>query len=256
MESMLTIEGVNLCVFRETNYPNKPTVIFLHDSLGCITLWRDFPKKLAKTCQCNILIYDRQGYGKSDAFSGKQRGQNYLELEADILIKLMDVCKLKQAILFGHSDGGSIALLAAAKYPSRVLSIVTEGAHVFVEDITLNGIREAVNTYQTTNLKEKLSKYHGDKTEEVFLAWTKTWLSDTFADWNVERFLGQIQCPALIIQGEKDEFGTVKQVDAIVKQVAGNAMKLMLADVGHNPHKEALDITLIHILAFLQPLNT
>src|SRR5262249_47331630 len=147
--------------------------------LGCITLWRDFPVNLAKLTGCNAIIYDRQGYGQSSHFDSK-RSKEYLEKEAEILAKLLEKCNIKKAILFGHSDGGSISLIAAARYPDRITGVITEGAHVFVEEITLQGIREAKELYKNTNLKEKLAKYHGEKTEDVFKAWTETWLSEEF----------------------------------------------------------------------------
>lgn len=217
----------------------RPTLVFLHDSLGCIQLWRDFPEKLALATQCNTFLYDRQGYGQSAPFSMEQRKPSYLEEEAYILEGVLQKAGIQQAILFGHSDGGSIALVAAADYPERIKGIITEGAHVFVEEITLSGIRAAVDAYKSTPLPQKLAKYHGDKTEQVFLAWTDTWLSPGFRSWNIEEYLPRIQCPGLIIQGKSDEYGTEAQVDAIVEQTGGKAEKWMIPGIGHSPHKEA-----------------
>lgn len=231
-----------------------PTVIFLHDSLGCIELWRDFPTRVGEAAGCNILVYDRQGYGKSAPFTTTERTNNYLEAEADILYMLMEQCSIPKAVLFGHSDGGSIALIAAAKYTELIKGVVTEGAHIFVEDITLNGIREAVQMYQTTNLRERLQKYHGDKTDAVFEAWTKTWLADRFKSWNIEHFLPQIKCPVLVIQGEDDEYGSIAQVNGIVEQVAGVAHKWMIPSIGHTPHKEASAIVLERSVSFIKGL--
>ena len=226
-------------VYPEAGAAGKPVLVFLHDSLGCIRLWRDFPEKLAQATGCTALIYDRQGYGQSSPFESINRGPDYLEQEADVLERLLEKLQIPQAILFGHSDGGSIALIAASKYKSRVKAIITEGAHVFVEEITLAGIREAVESYQTTNLPQKLQKYHGAKTEAVFCAWTDTWLSASFRSWNIEYFLPSILCPALIIQGEKDEYGTLAQVKAVVQQAQGPVQQLILPDIGHTPHREA-----------------
>lgn len=233
---------------------HKPTLVFLHDSLGCITLWRDFPKTLADLTQCNLFVYDRQGYGESAPFTNEKRDNNYLEKEADVLHDLLREKQIKKIILFGHSDGGSISLIYAAKYPAHVLGVITEGAHIFVEDITLNGIRAAVDLYQTTNLNEKLQKYHGDKTPALFNAWTQTWLSPAFRSWNIEQFLTAITCPVLVIQGDHDEYGSEKQVDGIIQQVKGRALKLMVPGVGHTPHKEALDEVLNHAAAFIASL--
>lgn len=217
----------------------RPTLVFLHDSLGCIQLWRDFPEKLAVATQCNAFLYDRRGYGQSSSFGPEERSASYLEEEAHTLAQVLQKAGIRQAILFGHSDGGSIALVAAAEYPGLIKGIITEGAHVFVEEITLAGIREAVAAYQTTPLPQKLAKYHGDKTERVFRAWTNTWLSPAFRNWNIEKYLPEIKCPALIIQGEEDEYGTEAQVNRIVQQSGGEAEKWMIPGIGHSPHKEA-----------------
>lgn len=248
----ISVKGIVAEYFN--NYPDRPTIIFLHDSLGCIELWRDFPQKLGKITKCNILTYDRQGYGKSEKFSDPKRDNNYMEKEADVLNELLNIWTIDKAILFGHSDGGSIALITAAKYPSKILGVITEGAHIFVEDVTINGIREAIDLYKTTNLKAKLEKYHGDKTEEMFWAWAGTWTSDEFSTWNIENFLSSINCPSLIIQGEDDEYGTLKQVEEIVRQTNGEASKLVIPTVKHTPHKEAPMLVLSELEKFIHDL--
>ena len=240
-EEFILVDDAELCL--KWYYPEaaagKPVLVFLHDSLGCIRLWRDFPEKLAQATGCTTLVYDRQGYGQSSPFQSINRGLDYLEQEADVLARLLEKQQIPQAILFGHSDGGSIALIAAAKYKYRINAIITEGAHVFVEELTLAGIRKAVEAYQTTDLPQKLQKYHGAKTEAVFRAWTDTWLSDSFRSWNIEHFLRSIHCPALIIQGAQDEYGTLAQVEAVVQQAQGPAQQLILPGIGHTPHREA-----------------
>ena len=231
---------------------HRPTLVFLHDSLGCIQLWRNFPEKLAEATACNALIYDRLGYGRSAPAGPEKREKDYLEKEAHVLVKVLQKAGIQQAILFGHSDGGSIALIAAAEYPELINGIITEGAHVFVEDITLAGIREAVKAYETTSLPQKLAKYHGNKTEWVFYAWTDTWLSPRFRDWNIEQYLPKIKCPVLVIQGGEDEYGSIRQVEAIVEQVKGPAEQLIIAGAGHSPHKEAAEVTLTGANEFLR----
>lgn len=239
--------------FQKINhYPNQPTIIFLHDSLGCIELWRDFPLQLAEKTKCNIIMYDRQGYGKSCPFSYEKREVNYLEQEADILAELLDFWKIENAILFGFSDGGSIALIFAAKYPGKTIGIITEGAHIFVENVTLNGIREAVLQYKTTNLKQKLERYHGDKVEALFNAWTKTWTSEEYQDWNIEHWVQQIECKSLIIQGENDEFGSLEQVEKIVSQTKGHSQTLVIANAGHSAHRENPEIVLEESAEFIR----
>jgi pimeloyl-ACP methyl ester carboxylesterase len=243
-----------LATFKTTDFPERPTLVFLHDSLGCIALWRDFPVLLGNLTRCNVLVYDRQGYGKSKPFDSIERTNDYMEIEADVLNDVLEENKIEKAILFGHSDGGSIALISAAKYPEKILGIITEGAHVFVETVTINGIKEAIIAYETTNLKQKLEKYHGNNTNDLFWAWAKTWTTPTFADWNIEHFLSQISCPALVIQGEEDEFGTLLQVDKIVNQVNGNVEKLVIPNVKHTPHKEVPELILEESKRFIEKI--
>jgi len=244
----------NIALKKIGNYPGSPTIIFLHDSLGCVTLWKDFPQRLGELTRCNVLVYDRLGYGKSGPFLFPKRDNDYVELEADLLNQLLVFWKIDRAILFGHSDGGSIALLAAAKYPERILGIITEGAHIFVEAITVNGIREAVALYETTDLKMKLQKYHGDKTEAMFRAWTETWMSDEFQTWNIENRIPLIECSALIIQGEEDEYGTLEQVEKICRGIGKKATKMIIPNVRHTPHKETPELILERTTTFIESL--
>lgn len=232
----------------------RPWLVFLHDSLGCITLWRDFPAHLALATGHHALVYDRRGYGQSAAFTTEPRTTAYLAAEAPVLRQLLDACQIGQAILFGHSDGGSIALLAAARYPERVAAVATEGAHVFVEELTLAGIRAARQQYLGSTLPERLARYHGPKTDAVFRAWADTWLAPDFRAWNIEAELPRIQCPVLVLQGENDEYGTVAQVDAIASQVGGPARAVLLPGAAHTPHKEAPDETLRLAVDFVRGL--
>lgn len=233
----------------------RPTIIFLHDSLGCIDLWRDFPQKLAEATSCNILVYDRLGYGKSDPMDTFIRPVNYLELEADILNDMLTELKIKNVILFGHSDGGSIALIYASKYPDRIRAVLCEAGHIFVEKVTLQGIQNAIVQYTTTNLAEKLAKYHGEKVEAIFKAWTLTWTREDFLSWNIEHLLSNIICPLLFIQGEDDEYGSLLQVERTIEQVSGKAEKLIIPSAGHTPHKESPDYTLTEATRFILNLN-
>lgn len=229
-------------------------IIFLHDSLGCITVWKDFPLRLAEKAKRSAVVYDRQGYGQSGPFSKPGRDNYYMEAEADFLVRFMNRLNIEKAILFGHSDGGSIALIATGKYPDRVEAIITEGAHVFVEEITLAGIREAAELYQTTDLRSKLEKHHGDKTDALFQAWTETWQTPTFWQWNVESFLPKINCPVLVIQGENDEYGSLSQVEAVYSKVSGIKEKLIIPGAGHTPHKEQGDLVVEAVANFLKVL--
>lgn len=244
MESDFSLSVNEIAVKRMIQYPTRPTLIFLHDSLGCIDLWKDFPEKLGDLTQCNVLIYDRQGHGKSCSFTNKQRNLNYLEVEADILSELINHWKLEQVVLFGHSDGGSIALVASAKYPEKIQGVITEAAHIFVEEVTVRGIKNNIGLYQSNDLKSKLEKYHGSKTDALFWAWASTWTSEEFRSWSIEKYLQKITCPTLVMQGKDDEYGTLKQVDGIINGISAYAEKWIIPDVGHTPHREKPELTI------------
>lgn len=220
----------------------RPTLVFLHDSLGCITVWRDVPARLAEALGCHALVYDRRGYGRSSAFAPVPRHPGYLEDEARGVREVLDRCGVADAVLFGHSDGGSIALLAAAMYPERVRAIVTEGAHVFVEERTLDGIREAKGWLASTDLRERLKRHHGALTDGVTSAWIDVWLSPAFRDWNIERYLPRITCPALVLQGADDEYGTPAQVEAIVRGIGAQATGHLIPGARHTPHRETPEV--------------
>ena len=234
----ISIEDFELNVSYTALDNSAATIVYLHDSLGCVSLWRDFPQQLGATVHANALLYDRRGYGLSSPFGDTARQTDYMEKEAEQLIMLLDQCGIEHPVLFGHSDGGTIALLAAAKYPQRFKAVITEGAHVFVEEITIDGILRAKEQY-TMGLKGRLEKYHGDKTQALFEAWTETWLSAAYRDWNIEHFLPQIQCPVLVIQGTEDEYGSIEQVESIVRHTSGPAESFMIVNAGHTPHKQS-----------------
>ncbi|MEN9612796.1 MAG: hypothetical protein RLZZ628_3610 [Bacteroidota bacterium] len=233
-------------------YQNEPlgegnTIVFLHEGLGSVTQWRDFPRMIGESTQYNVFLYDRLGHGNSSA-TVEKRGLDYLEKEAwEILPPLLQHYGIKNPILVGHSDGGSIALLYAARFP--VKKLITEAAHVLVEDLTLAGIREAIT--RKAFLIERLSRYHGDKTEALWSSWTDTWLSDFFQTWNIEAHLPKITCPSLIIQGEKDPYGTDLQVERIVSGIGAPAKALLIPEMGHTPHYEAKEIVSESIIHFI-----
>jgi len=233
------MDEAHIHIERHRFFEDAPTLVFLHDSLGCCRLWRDFPQRLAEAAGLNIFIYDRTGYGQSSPFGKEPRRNDYMEQEAEVLIRLLEQNKIEQPVLFGHSDGGTIALLAAAKYPQLISAVIAEAAHVFVEEKTLEGIMLTQEQYRTTNLQQRLEQYHGDKTQAVFEAWTGTWMSPSYRDWNIEHFLPLITCPILIIQGTSDEYGTEAQVTAIARQVSGAAEVCMIANAGHTPHRQS-----------------
>lgn len=250
-ERIIDVKEKKLYTEYYNSFEDKPTIVFLHDSLGSVQLWRDLPVKLSEATQCNVLAYDRLGYGKSHPMPTHERPVNYMELEADLLNDLLAELNIENAVLFGHSDGGTIALITASKHPERVSAVICEAGHIFVEEITLKGVYDAWEAYKTTNLPERLQKYHGDKVETLFKAWTETWTRDDYRTWNIEYLLKGIICPLLFIQGEADEYGTLDQVVKTVSQVSGSAEKYIIPGIGHTPHKEAPDLVLKKAVEFI-----
>ncbi|REC60032.1 alpha/beta hydrolase [Chryseobacterium pennae] len=250
-ERIIDVKGKKLYTEYYNSFEDKTTIVFLHDSLGSVQLWRDLPVRLSEATQCNVLVYDRLGYGKSYPMPTHIRPVNYMELEADLLNELLAELNIDKAILFGHSDGGTIALITAAKYPERVEAVICEAGHIFVEDVTLKGVYDAWEAYKTTNLPERLQKYHGDKVETLFKAWTETWTRNDYRAWNIEYLLKDIICPLLFIQGEADEYGTLDQVEKTVSQVSGSADKYIIPGIGHTPHKEAPDLVFKRSVEFV-----
>lgn len=231
---------------------SRYTLVLLHDSLGCVTLWRDWPEMLAEKLQCDILVYDRVGYGLSDRMDTPKREKNYLKQEAIFLKAFLEELELEQVALFGHSDGASIALLFASMYPTNTLAVVSEAAHIFVEQVTLEGVKAAKVAYETTNLGERLIKYHGTKVDDVVKAWVDTWLSLEYRDWSVEEDMKGIKAPLLFLQGDLDEYGSLEQVEKTINNAQGITEKVIFANVGHTPHKEIKEETLTVIVHFFK----
>jgi pimeloyl-ACP methyl ester carboxylesterase len=226
----------------------SPVMVFLHEALGCIAMWKDVPERLVAMTGFPALIYDRHGHGLSGPLV-RQREPDYLDRESfDVLPRILSECGVTEPILIGHSDGGSIALLHASRYQARAL--VSEAAHVFNEEISRQGIRDALVAWRETDLPRRLGKYHGDKTEALFCAWADCWLSAPFANWNIEAALPGITCPSLIIQGEEDEYGSEAQVEAIAAGVSGPAKAMIVLGCRHIPHFQAADVVLPAIADF------
>ena len=215
-----------------------PAVVFLHEGLGSISMWRDFPQRFCEEHGLRGLVFSRYGYGQSTPrpLDAPLR-PDYLHLQAhDALPALLSVLGVERPWLFGHSDGGSIALLYAARFPDRVSGLVVMAPHIFVEDITIAGIVRARDAFGQTDLKARLARHHIDP-ESVFRGWNDAWLDPAFRGWNIEAELPKIACPVLAIQGEGDEYGTLEQIYGIERQ-ARQAKALPLAQCGHSPHRD------------------
>lgn len=216
---------------------DAPTLVFLHEGLGCVAMWRDVPDRLAAATGCGALIYSRAGYGGSDPIV-LPRPVSYLSVEAcEVLPRVLAATGVADAVLVGHSDGATIALLyaaALAEGPVRGAAILSP--HVYVEDVTLAGIREAKLAFEAGDLRPRLARFHGGNVDGAFYGWCDTWLNPAFRDWNVEAVLPAVSIPLLIVQGEDDAYGGVEQVRAIAAQVAGPVEALVLPGCGHSPH--------------------
>lgn len=233
----------------------SPTLVFLHEGLGCIEIWRNFPETLCASTGCSGLVYDRKGYGGSENFE-RQWPVDYLQKESLIYLPaLLKECNIDDAVLIGHSDGGTIALIAAASHRNLVRGIITEAAHIFVEQITIDGIRRAVKAFETTSLKEKFARYHKENTETVFYRWANRWLSPEFQNWNIQDILPKITCPALILQGKDDEYGTAAQAMGIADQVSGPVDVKLIPDCGHVPHFQAKNIIFSEMTRFIKGVS-
>jgi pimeloyl-ACP methyl ester carboxylesterase len=243
---------INYNFLNEESKDNSKILIFLHEGLGSIKQWKDFPLQLCLKTGLKGLIYDRFGYGDSDILN-TERDINYLHNEAKIFLpELLERLNINEnIILIGHSDGGSIALIYASLFPNKVKSIITEAAHIFVEDITLKGIKEAVKVYELGKLKSALERYHGDKTDLCFYNWSNTWLKEYFKNWSIENLLEDIKVKSLIIQGKDDEYATLKQVEVIKNILNDNVEIFVVENCKHIPHHQQKDIVLEKMSEFI-----
>ena len=227
-----------------------PTLVFLHEGLGSVAMWRDFPAKLAAASGCPAVVYSRYGYGRSEPLRAAH-GVDYMHREAlEALPDLRAALALDDVILVGHSDGASIALIHAGSGRWPVRAVIVEAPHVFVEDASIASIRAARTAYDTTGLRQRLARFHGD-VDSAFRGWNDIWLHPEFRAWNIESYLSGIRCPVLVIQGADDEYGTLAQIDAIERGVAGPVERLVLADCKHSPHREQEQATLAAMARFI-----
>ena len=228
---------------------DSPTLVFLHEGLGSITQWRDFPERIVEGTGLPAVVYARHGHGQSDVLQQPQ-GIDFMHREAlEMLPELLRQLEIARPILIGHSDGASIALIhAGSGHP--VHCMVAMAPHVFVEDISIEGIGAARRAFETTDLRARLARHHRDPVS-TFRGWNDVWLAPAFRSWNIEGFLPQIQCPLLAIQGYEDEYGSMAQVEAIARQADGPVEVLRLAQCGHSPQKDQPQVVAATIVEFV-----
>lgn len=229
-----------------------PTLVFLHEGLGCVSTWRDFPARVAEATGCGALVYSRAGYGNSDPAT-LPRPVSFMHEEALVTLpQVLDAAGVREAILVGHSDGASIALIfAGGRRDRRLRGLALEAPHVFVEDLSVRSIGRAAEQYREGRLKAALERHHGENTECAFWGWNRVWLDPAFRSWNIEEFLPGITVPVLVIQGAEDEYGTLRQVEAVERGCRVPVRRVILPACGHSPHRDQPARTLDEITSFV-----
>lgn len=230
----------------------RPLVVFLHEGLGSVAMWKDFPQTLCDAAQLRGLVFSRPGYGRSTPRPADERWQaDFMHRQAlEVLPALLAALGVTENIwLLGHSDGGSIALLFAARLPDQVSGLVVMAPHLMVEEFGLKSIRAARVAYDTTDLKTKLQRYHADA-DSAFRGWNDIWLDPSFLPWSIEAELPAIRCPILAVQGLDDEYGTLEHIHGIARRLPQTRL-LELADCGHSPHRDQLQALVRAIRDFI-----
>lgn len=249
----ITINGTRLEYVRLASaHPREgaPAIVFLHEGLGSVSMWRDFPQKVADATGCEAVVYSRAGYGRSDPAT-LPRAVGYMHDEGlAVLPALLAELGLERPILFGHSDGGSIALICAGGTDTPLAGVIAMAPHVLVEDISVSSIAQAKVAWTTTDLPARLGKYHND-VDAVFRGWNDIWLHPDFRAWNIEEYLPRIAVPVMAIQGEDDEYGTMDQIERIARG-AKDVELVKLADCRHSPHKDQPQAVIDAVVEFVE----
>jgi len=230
----------------------KPPLVFLHEGLGSIRQWREFPARVAAATGCRALVYDRYGYGQSEVLAEARRTVRFMHDEAtQALPELFASLGIVAPLLIGHSDGASIALIHAGA-GHDVRGVVAMAPHVFIEPVCLTSIANAAHAFENTDLAEKLGRYHRDA-RKTFYGWADVWLDPEFKGWDIrDDYLPQIRCPVLAIQGTDDEYGTMAQLDDIARRVKTPCELVKLKDCGHAPFREQAEKTLDAVARFVR----
>lgn len=230
-----------------------PVIVFLHEGLGSASHWRDFPRQVGRATGCAVMAYSRYGYGASDPITEPRR-VDFMHTEAlHTLSELLDRLGIENPILFGHSDGASISLIHAGGTRRPVRGLILMAPHVMVEDVCIRSIEAAKHIYETTDLRERLRRYHANP-DSAFRGWNDVWLNPDFRRWNIEEYLPAISCPILAIQGEDDEYGTMEQIDRIAR-LAPDVELLKLPACRHSPHRDQPDAVLAAATRFIDKIR-
>lgn len=248
----LSIQGKEIEVVRLVSAhprPGAPAMVFLHEGLGSVSMWRDFPQRVADATGCEAVVFSRHGYGKSTPIA-EPRGVRYMHDEALVTLPaLLDALGVEAPFLFGHSDGGSIALIHAGGAHRPLAGIIVMAPHVLVEEVSVTSIEQAKLAYRDTDLKSRLGRYHAD-VDSAFWGWNDIWLHPEFRHWNIEEYLPTIACPVMAIQGEDDEYGTMDQIERIGRG-AQDVDLVKLADCRHSPHRDQPEAVIEAVAGFV-----
>ncbi|MBT7957046.1 MAG: alpha/beta hydrolase [Rhodospirillaceae bacterium] len=251
----IDVDGVKLeCLHVDAGAsPEKPTLVFLHEGLGCVALWRNFPEQLCQTAGLNGFVYSRQGYGASDPIP-LPRPVEYMHHEGlNVVSPVLEAAGITSAILIGHSNGGSIAVIhAGAVKDPKVKAIMLMATHVLNEESVVSSIREAKIAYDTSNLRQGLAKYHGDNVDCAFRGWNDVWLHPDFWHWNIEEFLPGIEIPTLVMQGVDDQYGSAAQVKAIEAGLNCPTETILIEGARHSPHLDQPAATIKAMINFIK----
>jgi pimeloyl-ACP methyl ester carboxylesterase len=235
---------------------DAPLLVFLHEGLGSLAMWKDFPQQLCDAAGCRGLVYSRPGYGRSTPRAAEEAwGLDFMHRQAqEVLPALLAALNIDTAAeppwLFGHSDGGSIALLHAADCPQRVAGAIVVAPHILVEDLSVTSIAKAREAYLQTDLRRRLARYH-DEPDSAFWGWNDIWLHPPFRQWSIEEEIAAIHCPLLAVQGLDDEYGTLEQIRGIQRRLPHTEL-LELADCGHSPHRDQAAALIAAVTRFMQ----
>ena len=237
--------------------PSGLGLILLHEGLGSVNQWRDFPQALAAATGSLVFAYSRAGYGRSSPVP-LPRPLSYMHDEArDVLPGVIEAAGFSHAVLVGHSDGASIAAIYAGSLARPDLAgLVLMAPHFFVEDVSVESIAEARRAYEIDDLRQRLKRHHGDNVDVAFCGWNGAWLDPQFRQWNITEYLPHIRVPSLLIQGEDDRYGTLAQIDAGQRLIAGSVERLVLAACGHSPQRDQPEKTVAAIAHFVEGLET
>ena len=235
--------------------PDAPTIVLLHEGLGSVAQWRDFPDELAKATGCGVFVYSRAGYGGSDPVA-VPRPLRYMHDEAlDVLPKVLDAIGFERGILLGHSDGASIATIYAGGVPDdRVRGLVLIAPHFFVEAVSLASIAEAKVAYETGTLRDRLARYHDDNVDVAFWGWNRAWLDPEFEKWDIREYIRSIRVPMLIVHGSDDPYGTIAQAEVARREARCAVEVVVIEGARHAAHVERAAATLAAVRGFVSSL--